>query len=62
VDLLAALTRHEERLLEPERPEDGAVERERRGEVPAHEVDVAEPDDHVGRRRRAALASSAACQ
>jgi hypothetical protein len=46
VDLLAALALDEERLDEPERAEDGGVERERAIEVAADEVDVPEPDEH----------------
>ena len=47
VDLLAALAGEEHRLLQPERPEHGAVERERPREVATDEIDVAEADEHA---------------
>src|SRR6185295_1650455 len=46
LDLFAALARHEERRLEAERSEHGGVERDRRVEVAAHEVEMAEADEH----------------
>ena len=46
VDRLALLARHEVRRLEPERPEDGGIERERRVEVAADQIEVAEADEH----------------
>lgn len=48
------------RLPETERPEHGRVERERAGEIAAHEVDVAEPDEHALIRSHAPLRGS--CQ
>ena len=57
VDLLPALAGNEVRALEPERPEDRRVERERPLEVAANEIDVTDADQHCERayRRRTAM-------